>query len=60
MKVEQYRLVKQSAGGWRVQMTYGLLDTTWLTRIFHTLQEARNAAKAHAAKTGNSSPIILR
>jgi len=60
MKVEQYRLVQQRSGNWRVEMTYGLMDTTWLTQIFPTLQEARNAAKAHAVKTGNSSPIILR
>ena len=56
---EQYRLLKEQYG-WRVLVTWGLLQTEYLRVYYRTARDAREAAKQHAATYGNTTPIIVR
>lgn len=61
MESKQYRLTRRiGSSGWRVLVTYGLMDVEFLGggRVWKTQAEARTAAKAHAEKRG-VKPIIL-
>jgi hypothetical protein len=57
MQTKQYRLMK-AAGGYRVLVTHGFMDTEYIGRLFAKQAEARQYAKAHAERTG-VKPIIL-
>ena len=60
-KVEQYRISKQFQGKtctYKLQATYGFLDVRTLG-VFAKSKEARDFAKDHALKAGQSKPIIL-
>ncbi len=60
LPTRQYRLMRGPVGGWRVLITYGLLDTAYLAggRVWLKQAEARAAAKEHAER-GGVRPIIL-
>lgn len=58
-KPEQYRIMHES-NHYRVMVTWGLLDTEYLTCNAVSEKECRELIRRHATKHGVSNPIILR
>lgn len=56
---KQYRIMRE-AGGYRVIVTHGFMDTEHIAggRVWKKQAEARAAAKAHAERTGVTAIIL--